>query len=56
MNEEELSYEPIKMLNGCGVQKIITINGRSHKIFVRSCRTAEEAILVANKKNKELKK
>lgn len=56
MKEVELFYEPIKMLNGCGVQKIISINGRTHKIFVRSCRNAEEALLVANKKNKELKK
>lgn len=49
----EVYYEAIKTLNSYGVQKVVTVNGRTNKIFVRACHTREEAKIVADKKNKE---
>jgi len=48
-------FETIKTLNGYGVQKVVTVNGRTQKLFVRRCFSQEEADIVAEKKNNELK-
>lgn len=49
----EVYFEPIKTLNGYGVQKVVT-GDKGYKLFIRQCFTEEEANLFADKKNKEL--
>ena len=55
MNETERYYEPIKTLNGYGVQLVVT-GDKGYKKFIRRCFTEEEANIVAEIKNKELNK
>ncbi len=54
MKEEERYYEPIKTLNGYGVQLVVT-GDKGYKKFIRRCFSEEEVNIVADKFNKELK-